>query len=195
MTERTAGTRSHATEGGQTLVEFAIIIPVFLLILFGLIDVGRLVYTNAAVSQAAREGARLAAAEAAWTGVTGQASCVADASLITSANPGAHVCPTDLAALKSHVFDAAQRMTVLLGPVTDVHISCNEGTVADPAPTGDWTESSGGNGCADASGDPFTAPGDLVSVRVDYTYEFFTPIVSTFMGSTAVSGAATMTVN
>lgn len=43
---------------GQALVEFALVLPVFLLLLFGLIDVGRYVYTWNALNQAAREGAR-----------------------------------------------------------------------------------------------------------------------------------------
>ncbi len=43
---------------GQSLVEFALVFPVFLLLLFGLIDIGRFVYTANAVSEAAREGAR-----------------------------------------------------------------------------------------------------------------------------------------
>ncbi len=190
------GGRSATTDQqGQTLVEFAIVLPVFLLVLFGLIDVGRLVYTNAAVSQAAREGARLAAAETAWTGVTDNPACVADASLITAANPGAFVCPLDVSALKSHVTDAAQRMTVAMGPVASVHLSCNTGADDDQAPSGEWTESSGGNGCADGGGDPFSAPGDLVSVRVLYDYQFFTPIISTFLGPTTLSGSATMTIN
>ncbi len=47
---------------GQTLVEFALVLPVFLVVLFGLLDVGRYVYMNSVLSQAAREGARLGAA-------------------------------------------------------------------------------------------------------------------------------------
>jgi Flp pilus assembly protein TadG len=43
---------------GQTLVEFALVFPVFLLILFGIIDVGRYVYVANALNEASREGAR-----------------------------------------------------------------------------------------------------------------------------------------
>jgi len=43
---------------GQSLVEFALVFPIFLLLLFGLIDIGRYVYTVNALSQAAREAAR-----------------------------------------------------------------------------------------------------------------------------------------
>jgi Flp pilus assembly protein TadG len=45
---------------GQGLAEFAIVLPVFLLLLFGLIDVGRGVFLYNDLTNAAREGARLA---------------------------------------------------------------------------------------------------------------------------------------
>jgi hypothetical protein len=181
-------------ESGQTLVEFALVLPIFLMVVFGLLDVGRLVYTNSALSQAAREGARLAAAEASWVTV-GAPSCVDDASQITGARPGAHVCPTDVTAFKSHVVDAVNRMTVSLGPVTGVHLSCNAGDVVDPAPSGAWAEGSGGNGCDDGLGNPISASGDLVSVRVEYTYNVFTPIISSFLGAVPLSGSASMVIN
>lgn len=50
--------RQRRPAAGQALVEFALVLPVFLLLLFGLIDVGRFVYTWNALNQAAREGAR-----------------------------------------------------------------------------------------------------------------------------------------
>jgi Flp pilus assembly protein TadG len=43
---------------GQSLVEFALILPVFILILVGIFDVGRLVFANHTVNNAAREGGR-----------------------------------------------------------------------------------------------------------------------------------------
>lgn len=187
--------RQHGDrERGQTLVEFALVLPVFMLIVFGLVDVGRLVYTNATLSQAAREGARLAAAEANWIGSTHPA-CVSDASGITAARPGAHVCPTDISAYKSHVEDAVQRMTVAVGPITSVHISCNDGSADDPAPSGEWTEGSGGNACHDGLGNAVSGRGELVSVRIEYTYEPFTPLASSLLDSIPLSAAATMIIN
>lgn len=47
-------------EGGQSLVEFALVFPLFLLIIFGIVDAGRLIYTYNTVSSAARDGARVA---------------------------------------------------------------------------------------------------------------------------------------
>lgn len=51
--------RRHRTKRrGQTLVEFALILPVFILVLMGILDLGRAVYYNATLSNAAREAAR-----------------------------------------------------------------------------------------------------------------------------------------
>jgi hypothetical protein len=176
---------------GQALVEFALVIPVFVLALVGLFDVGRLVYTNSVLSQAAREAARLGAAQADWVGVTAP-SCGTEAE-IGAGRPGAHVCPESPAALRDNVSAAANRMVVGLGALTAVHVSCNE---ADAAPSGDWVMGpSGGNGCEDSDGSPVGTAGDLLSVRIEYTYDPITPIVSTLIGSVPLSGAATMVVN
>lgn len=45
---------------GQTLVEFALIIPIFILIVMGIFDVGRAIYTYTTINNAAHEAARLA---------------------------------------------------------------------------------------------------------------------------------------
>lgn len=45
---------------GQTLVEFALILPVFILVLVGIFDLGRAVYAYNTINNAAREAARLA---------------------------------------------------------------------------------------------------------------------------------------
>jgi Flp pilus assembly protein TadG len=45
---------------GQTLVEFALILPVFLLVLFGILDLGRGVLAFNSIANGAREGARVA---------------------------------------------------------------------------------------------------------------------------------------
>jgi len=43
---------------GQGLVELALVLPIFLLLLIGIIEVGRLVYTYSAVYSASQDGAR-----------------------------------------------------------------------------------------------------------------------------------------
>ena len=45
---------------GQSMVEFAVLSPVFFLLLLGTIDLGRAVYIYNTISDAAREGTRAA---------------------------------------------------------------------------------------------------------------------------------------
>ena len=49
------------SRSGQTLVEFALIIPVFILMVMFIFDVGRAVYDYSVLYNAVREGARVAA--------------------------------------------------------------------------------------------------------------------------------------
>jgi len=52
---------NRTTRGrGQTLVEFALILPVLLVILLGVVDLGRAIYANNVIANAAREGGRTA---------------------------------------------------------------------------------------------------------------------------------------
>ncbi|MGH7760301.1 MAG: TadE/TadG family type IV pilus assembly protein [Candidatus Dormibacteraceae bacterium] len=52
--------RHARSQRSQALVEFAMVSPIFLLVLFTAIDISRLLYTYTAVSSAARDGARTA---------------------------------------------------------------------------------------------------------------------------------------
>ena len=52
-------TRRHGDERGQSLVEFSMVIIVFLVILMGIVDFGMAIYKYNGVSQAAREIARV----------------------------------------------------------------------------------------------------------------------------------------
>lgn len=56
---------------GQALAEFAIAAPVVFLVILGLLDVGRMVFINNEITEAAREGAR-------WGTVQGRAAAEAD---------------------------------------------------------------------------------------------------------------------
>jgi Flp pilus assembly protein TadG len=55
--------RFRDSEKGQALVEFTMVLPMFLLLLFALVDFGRGFYTWIVVTNAAREGARVAAVQ------------------------------------------------------------------------------------------------------------------------------------
>jgi hypothetical protein len=160
---------------GQSLVEFALILPFFLLIIFGLVDMGRAVYLNSTLSQAAREAARLVSVEASWVGNT-DASCGTD---------GGPVCPADVAVLEAHALDAANRMMVPFGTIgaTDFHLSCDAAT----PPSGNWT--SPPRLCLSH------ASANLASVRVEMDFEPITPIIGQLIGLIPLSGSATMVIN
>ena len=51
-------TRPHRGQSSQALIEFALISPVLLLLLFGTIDIGRAIFYYDTLNHAAREGAR-----------------------------------------------------------------------------------------------------------------------------------------
>jgi Flp pilus assembly protein TadG len=53
--------RRRNGEKGQALVEFALLIPIFLILLFAIVDFGMGFYSWITVTNAAREGARLGA--------------------------------------------------------------------------------------------------------------------------------------
>ncbi len=56
--------KAAAPESGAAVVEFALIIPLLLLVLCGIFDFGNLYFQMDLVNEAARQGARLAAVNA-----------------------------------------------------------------------------------------------------------------------------------
>lgn len=51
--------RRRARASGQGVMEFALVLPVFLLMLMALLDLGRVIYAQNAINNDAREGSRL----------------------------------------------------------------------------------------------------------------------------------------
>lgn len=160
-----------SSRSGQTLVEFALVLPIFLLLVFGLIDMGRFVYMSSAVSQAAREATRVAAVEAFWIGGT-RSDCN---------QPGGPVCPANVAAFRADVLAAANRMMAPFGAITDadLYTSC-EITAPSPVTT---------KSCAAPS------MNNLASVRADVVFRPLTPVIGSFFSSITTSGSATMLIN
>jgi TadE-like protein len=60
VTSRHHGVRRPFAQRGQGVAEFALVLPLFLLMLFGIVDIGRAIWAYDDVSNAAREGARYA---------------------------------------------------------------------------------------------------------------------------------------
>ncbi len=77
--------RSH-TGRGQTLVEFAMVMPIILLIVLGLVDLGRAVYAYNTLAQSARQASRTAIVNQNVTTVRNQAIASAPSLGLTASN-------------------------------------------------------------------------------------------------------------
>jgi hypothetical protein len=170
---RDAGVLRRRHRRGQSLVEFALVLPIFLFMLFGLIDLGRFVYMHTTLSQAARESARLVTVEAYWVG-SADPSC---------GQVGGPVCPADVAGLRANALAAANRMMAPFGsiPATNLYLSCD----ATTAPSGAWTTQSCNSRTANS----------LASVRVVLSIQPITPVISQMFPTITSEASATMVIN
>jgi Flp pilus assembly protein TadG len=169
---------------GQALVEFALTLPIFLLLIFGLIDMGRFVFGQSTLSQAAREGARLGAVEAFWVGNTTDPSCN---------QTGGPVCPADVAALRSDIAVATNRMMTPFGTISasNVHVHCDAAGAAPP--TGSWTATT--DAATNCTASSARQPQGTVSVRVVMQFQPITPIIGQLFSGITEVGSATMVIN
>ena len=91
----------------QSMVEFALVAPLLLLLLFGIVDFGRVIYTYVTLSQAVNEGARVA---------------IRDSALL----------PTNAdveSAVKAHAVDVALANPCPNGPITAATPPANQGWI------------------------------------------------------------------
>jgi Flp pilus assembly protein TadG len=79
-------------ERGQSLVEFAMVVPIFLLLVFAIIDFGRLLMNQVTLTNATREGARIAAVGASSGEVTTRVQSAA-----SGMNPSVNYTPATIA--------------------------------------------------------------------------------------------------
>src|SRR3954454_6262908 len=77
---------------GQAMVEFALILPILLLILVGIVDGGRMVYAYNAVANAAREAGRTAIVDQVPGTIRAKAAQQATGLSLPTGDPGG--CPT-----------------------------------------------------------------------------------------------------
>ncbi|MDY7040976.1 MAG: TadE/TadG family type IV pilus assembly protein, partial [Chloroflexota bacterium] len=148
---------------GQSLLEFALILPVLLLMTFMLIEVGRIFQAYVTVQNAARIGARYA--------VTGQEKEEADMAL-----PGWSGDPDRSASIK----DEAYRGTEGLGR-SYVDIDWPYPHYDEPNALIIRVQPNDGG-----------APGERVVVEVQYNLELITPLVSSAVSKITLTGRAEM---
>ena len=81
-------------EQGQTLVEFAFVLPIFLLLMVSIFDLGHVVWSNDALSNAAREGARYAIVHGVNSGAPATKQQVKNVAIGWAASAGTNVSVT-----------------------------------------------------------------------------------------------------
>jgi TadE-like protein len=163
------------------MVEFALVAPLLLLLLFGIVDFGRVIYVYITLNQAVNEGVRVA---------------IRDSPLL----------PTNAdveAAVKAHAVDVSLANPCPNGPVTAATPPNNQGwlyiTEPNPpttpealapslenAPGGQmWAVS---NGTCSATNPAYAhAP---LQVTIRYNFVPFTPLIRQFAGNILISAAA-----
>jgi hypothetical protein len=100
---------------GQTLVEFALVITVFLVILMGVVDFGMAIYKFNGVSQAAREIAR----------VTSVHPCAGD----PPCEPGSSIDTQEVIAIQEGLIPG-----LTINPATDIKCVDDTGALVAPEP-------------------------------------------------------------
>ena len=63
---RTLVRRLRGDARGQGLLEFSLVLPLFLSLIFGIVDVGRVIWAQDSLAHAAREAARYASVHGGW---------------------------------------------------------------------------------------------------------------------------------
>jgi TadE-like protein len=176
------------TEGGQTLVETALILPIFLLLLVSIFDLGHVVWANDQLSNAAREAARYAIVH----GGSASNACPVGPPGPDAVIPGASVSCPNPAPSKQSIRDVATSWAQNAGANVTVYV-CYWGDETTTQPNVQTCDGSTSNDTADS--DPGNdARGEKVSVQVTATVGLAAPA---FFGlnNISLSSTSTMLVN
>lgn len=203
----------HQRSRGQSLVEFALVVPVLFFVLVGLVDFMRLIQTNSTVADAARQGARQAVANA---NASDQPWAAADSNPCQGTNftsgASGHGCLTD-----ARIQETVDHVMQPLGGTVTLHSNTLAGSC--PSPTAGNTSlciAPSETGATAAYADCAAAktalgrdpqPGELgsrkaewtfpkykgcflIQVTVKYTYQPWTPYgpILTLVSSTSMLG-------
>lgn len=208
-----AGHRRGRTERGQGMVEFALVAPVLLMLVFGVFDFGRALSNEITVTNSARDGARYIAGVASAGGTVSASSY-----LTTNADGYSTNCPNASGSSAPESSDALGKawrqleaanldlskvvVTAYFYAATntndpaadgghthaDMRISCWTNDTPGTAPSTVQTTYPGGNSSY------VPASGDMVVVVAAYQYSPSTPAVATLVHTVTVQESTTMVV-
>jgi hypothetical protein len=159
---------------GQSLVEFALVLPVLMAFLMGFFDLGRVVLANDLMSNAANEAARFAIVHG---GSTSTACPVGPPDTFTVIPASSESCPHPSPS-KEAIYEVARKFAEAAGSSVTVEVCYGDGCSGD----------------TDASADTTNKRGTPVTVTVHSTVSM-AALSLIGIGSFDVSGSSTMLVN
>jgi hypothetical protein len=184
---------------GQGLVEFAMLVPVFMLLLLGLLEFGYVFDHTMTVSYATREGARAGSAFGPGNSTTMvcATSTDVDKHIVAAVQrvlqaPGSQVVSADVSEIR--IF-SADSTGIQVGSLANVWTyGAGTGPIVDGAPLDFRQSTSAWNACARDNTWTGGAAPDSIGVSIRYQYRFVTPL-SAILGFFGPPGGSTLTVN
>jgi hypothetical protein len=192
-------------EDGQGLVEFSMLVPVFLLLLLGMLEFGFAFNHDLTLESATREGARAGAAAA--NGTMKDSSCVDSISGSTRAFGSADVDPLVIAAVQRVLRSPGSMVDISQVTSITIYQATADGTpvtgksnvwpraigaganvpCAFPAQKMDFSAPLSPNWLASARDNGVTP--DSIGVSITYTYQFRSPLggILRFLGGSGAS--------
>ncbi len=161
---RVAGRRGRR---GQALVEFALVLPIFLLIIFGMVDIGRYVYLTNAFNEAAREGARYGSVEQ-WS----------------------YTCPSSVPVASQDRFTCTA--ATALGRIAAAPAYVNTPTVTCYSKGGDPSTAVAATACR--AGYLLQVTVATPTTPANHRFGFLTPVIGQLLGNPVISGQASVVV-
>jgi TadE-like protein len=176
-----ACTSRARSQRSQSMVEFALVAPLLLLLLFGIVDFGRVIYTYMTLSQAVNEGARVAIRASALlpTNADVESAVKAHAVDVALANP----CPNG--PITTTVPPAGQGWIYITEPDPPASPEALSATLAN-APGGQaWGNATGSCSATNPAHDH--AP---LQVTIYYNFVPFTPLLRQVTANSIIISAA-----
>ena len=169
MTPHPFGRGMRRDGHGQGLVEFALVFPVIVLILFGVFDFGRAIYAYNTIANAARQGARVAAVNQV---VTANTRCNEDMPVEDPSNPDWSVLACAASSAVSLGVQTSDVVVAYAPPASTPKLAC-------PSPPSITSQ---------------VSVGCIVSVTVTYKWTPNTPVIGNILGPITLTSTSTMPV-
>jgi len=185
---------------GQGLVEFALVAPLLLALIFGVFDFGRGLSANVTVTNSSREGARYVIANISTLGLSAYNSCQASSgatSPTSTTGEGAawrqlKSANLDLSQVSMNVY-FYKNGTTPNDPANDSSSNHSAANLGVSCPVGSsGTPTYTGSGCPSSCYTPVS--GDWVVFVATYAYHPLTPFVNLLIGTFTVSQSTTMVI-